>query len=122
MFARTGKTLASNTHLAKVQSQSFAMQDGTLRTSVTFEGWQLNITQFVSRSDPTLATMRIEAAPLAAGATAAGITIKPNITISGGTGVSNGVPGVAHNDTTPIPNWCTGDSPFPPAACDGDVC
>ena len=127
-------SLASDLHLVSVQNQSFDMRDGTLRTSLRFEGWQLEVEQFVSRSDPTIATMcgnrpglqpfnaksdhltqigsgqtleklrdkafpcrRITATPTGA-AEAKPITLTPNISLAG-------VPGVAHNDTTPEPNW-----------------
>lgn len=73
------RKLSSNTDRVHVLGQSFDMADGTLRTNLTFEGWRLAITQFVSRSDPTLACMRIAAAPIDAVNPAKELSIAPNI-------------------------------------------
>ena len=71
--------LSSNTDRVHVLGQSFDMADGTLRTNLTFEGWRLAITQFVSRSDPTLACMRIAAAPIDTDNPDKELSIAPNI-------------------------------------------
>jgi len=103
---RVGDTLLSNrtAHLVTVLAQSFDMRDGTLRTSLVFADrdgsagpWslQINVTQFASRSDPTLVAMRIttRAEP-------------PHLNISLSPAISlGGVPGEPQNDTTPVPNW-----------------
>ena len=73
------RKLSSNTDRVHVLGQSFDMADGTLRTNLTFEGWRLAITQFVSRSDPTLACMRIAAAPIDTDNPDKELSIAPNI-------------------------------------------
>lgn len=101
-----GRKLSSNTDRVHVVAQSFAMSDGTLRTNLTFEGWRLAVTQFVSRSDPTLACMRIEATPIDTAATVRQLSIAPKIVLPVYNATrGSGVPGEVVNDTTPVPNW-----------------
>jgi trehalose/maltose hydrolase-like predicted phosphorylase len=97
-----GVSLQQSLDQVTVLEQVFDFTNGELRTFLSYADkaseWKLllNITQFVSRTSPTLAVMRIAGK---VDPPTANVTIRPLLSQHGG------VPGTPYNDTDVVPNW-----------------
>ena len=94
-----GKRMHEHLDQVMVHKQTLDMSNAELSTALSFvgSGWHvtINVTQFVSRSAPTIAAMRLE---LGAQPASLNVTVHPLLNGSSS-------PGVPYNSTTPLPSW-----------------